>query len=77
MVHPVIFKDRCSCGGYLYNVNSRGDMADSSDEICSMRCKSCRTDYFVSWDITTGEPKPLLSKDEAIKQFMSDYAKSD
>lgn len=73
MVHPVLFKDKCSCGGNLYKVNKFGSKAELGDEVVGLRCDSCRDVYFVSWDIATGEPKPLFSKKESIDSFLSKY----
>lgn len=73
MVHPVVFKDKCSCGGTLYKVNKYGTEADLGDEVVGLRCSLCKEIYFVSWDTVTGEPKPLISKEDTISSFLSKY----
>lgn len=75
MVHPVLFKDRCSCGGRLHRVDKFGNKVTSSDEVSGLRCDSCKEIYFISWDISTDEPKPLFSKKDAINSFLYNFKK--
>ena len=73
MVHPVLFNNRCSCGGELLKVNRSGNKANAGDEIVGYKCSKCKDNYFVQWNTTTGEPKPLFSKEESIKNFLDIY----
>lgn len=73
MVHPVLFRDRCSCGGKLLKINRLGNQAGPSDEIIGFKCDSCRDYYFAQWDTSTGEPRPLFSKENSIKEFLDKY----
>lgn len=75
MVHPILFKDKCSCGGKLYKVNKYGTKADLGEEVIGLKCDRCKDVYFMSWDTNTGEPRPLFSKDDAINSFLSEYKK--
>lgn len=73
MVHPILFKDKCSCGGKLSRVNRYGKEARSDDDVVGLKCDSCKDTYFIQWDVATGEPKPLFSKEDTISSFLNMY----
>lgn len=73
MVHPILFKDKCSCGGKLQKVNRYGQEARADDDIVGLKCDSCKYVYFIKWDISTGEPRPLFSKEDTIQNFLFKY----
>ena len=73
MVHPILFKNKCSCGGKLQKVNRYGREARADDDVVGLRCDSCKDIYFIQWDISTGEPKPLFSKENTIENFLLKY----
>ena len=85
MIYPVIFKDKCSCGGKLVLVLSGMNGHNNSDDthnktgcsgraILGMKCSVCGVAYQVKWDLESGEPTPIISRKSALSDFLAFYA---
>ena len=78
MIHPVVFKDKCSCGGNLFFVKSNHATVEEIDnvgEVVGIKCKKCGATYPIRWNIENGEPYPILDEELELKKFMEEYSK--
>lgn len=79
MIHPIIFKDKCSCGGNLFFVKSDHSTTKSIDnnsgDIVAIKCIKCNATYPIRWNIIDGEPYPILDEELELKKFMEEYTK--
>jgi hypothetical protein len=72
MIYPVIFKDKCSCGGELCykTINDTYlDEYDDSIEVLCIRCRSCGKSYSVRW--VDRSPYPILNPDNEMSEFLN------
>lgn len=77
-MYPVVFKDKCCCGGKLSYVCSGDKFRDASS--CAkgaqfMVCDSCGHRYRIKWDVENGEPSPIIDWESALADFLSHYEK--
>ena len=78
MIHPIVFKDKCSCGGNLFFVksdHSTTETVDNVGEVIGIKCKKCNARYPIRWNIENGEPYPILDEELELKKFMEEYSK--
>ena len=84
MMHPVLFRNKCSCGGRLLFVTKSGKRsampcdgkADEIEEITRIECELCGDVYSARWDIYTGAAMPIIDKEAAYAGFLIFYEDS-
>ena len=84
MMHPVVFPNKCSCGGRLLFVTKSGKRsvvpmdgkADEIEEITRIECELCGDVYYAKWDINTGAVMPIVDKESAYADFLIFYEES-
>ena len=84
MIHPVLFRNKCSCGGKLQFVTKSGKRSaipndgkmDESEEIIRIECELCGDVYSAKWDINTGAAMPIIDKESAYADFLIFYEDS-
>ena len=78
-MHPVVFKDKCSCGGKLLYVTKSGERGmishagSGTGEISHIVCELCGDKYAINWDIDTGEARPIIDRESAYADFLIFY----
>ena len=78
MIHPIVCKEKCSCGGDLFFVKSDQSTTktiENAGEIIAIKCKKCNATYPIRWNIENGKPYPVLDNELELKKFMEEYTK--
>jgi hypothetical protein len=75
MIYPVIFRDKCSCGGDLYFVTEDDELKrnpNPEDSVYCMTCIKCKKKYSIKWN-TNQPPRPVSDLDGEMSRFIEAF----